>query len=63
MSERATARFQLDRGEPVTLRYVGRTWIGDCPIRGCVGTLAVNANRGSYHCFGCGEQGAAMALQ
>ncbi|ADK84648.1 DNA primase [Desulfarculus baarsii DSM 2075] len=45
-------------GRRVMLRQAGRTFKGVCPFHGDKDpSLVVNRERGTWHCFGCGEGG------
>jgi DNA primase len=48
-------------GETVSLKRAGRTWKGLCPFhKEKSPSFHVNAERGHFHCFGCGEKGGAI---
>jgi DNA primase len=45
------------------LRRVGARWMGLCPFHDeRTPSFSVNAERGFYHCFGCGESGDAIGF-
>jgi hypothetical protein len=50
-------------GEVVTLRRVGRDWVGLCPFhRERMPSFSVSQSRGTYHCFGCAASGDAFSF-
>src|SRR3954467_7464742 len=50
-------------GARVGLRGVGSRWTGLCPFHDeRTPSFSVNAERGFYHCFGCGESGDAIGF-
>ncbi|GIX07631.1 MAG: DNA primase [Candidatus Poribacteria bacterium] len=49
---------QLMREYGVSLRRSGRNWIGRCPFHpDDTPSFSVSAEKGLYHCFGCGASG------
>src|SRR3954447_9058556 len=56
----AVDRVELD-GARSDLRRQGASWMGLCPFHDeRTPSFSVNAERGFYHCFGCGESGDAL---
>ena len=50
-------------GRHVTLKRAGRTWKGLCPFhQEKTPSFIVSPDRGTFHCFGCGEGGNAFAF-
>jgi DNA primase catalytic core len=47
----------------IELKKQGKGYMGHCPFHeDTTPSLSVNASRGLFHCFGCGEKGDALAL-
>ena len=50
-------------GRHVGLKKAGRTWKGLCPFHHeKTPSFIVSPDRGTYHCFGCGEGGNAYGF-
>ncbi|MCQ3813103.1 MAG: DNA primase [Acidimicrobiia bacterium] len=50
-------------GEHTTIKRSGRSWMARCPLHGeRTPSLSVSAEKGVYHCFGCGRSGDAITF-